>query len=135
VPLPPPQPGLRLLGPTPAAECHASARARTYVRTRGERTELPVLPASSGKQAGPLGCRVAKRQRKSSTDRGPTRPAQAAVQPDCRVRRSARGSRFALIQVDRERVASRLFVGMLCPSCSTENGAGKKFCKECGTAL
>jgi class 3 adenylate cyclase len=24
---------------------------------------------------------------------------------------------------------------MLCPSCGTENPAGKKFCKECGTAL
>src|SRR6185436_15023505 len=24
---------------------------------------------------------------------------------------------------------------MLCPSCNTENVAGKKFCKECGTAL
>jgi hypothetical protein len=32
-------------------------------------------------------------------------------------------------------VGSRLFVEMLCPSCGTENLAGKKFCKECGTAL
>ena len=32
-------------------------------------------------------------------------------------------------------MGSRLFVGMLCPSCGTENVVGKKFCKECGTAL
>src|SRR5713226_1645385 len=31
-------------------------------------------------------------------------------------------------------VSSRLR-GMLCPGCGTENLEGKKFCKECGTAL
>src|SRR5947207_10220661 len=32
----------------------------------------------------------------------------------------ARGSRFALIPVDLERVGSRPCVGMLCPSCGTQ---------------
>src|SRR5947208_6022604 len=30
---------------------------------------------------------------------------------------------------------SRLSGGMVCPSCGTENLDGKRFCKECGTAL
>ena len=56
-----------------------------------------------------------------ATDRAPPRSTQALPRPI-----TARGSRFALILVDRERVGSRLFVGMLCPSCGTENVARKE---------
>src|ERR1041385_3045141 len=50
---------------------------------------------------------------------------------DARIGRNLGG----LTLVDCEGAGSRLFLGMLCPSCGTENLAGRKFCTECGTAL